>query len=249
MPPEATDPKPAADAADKPETFTRDDVAAMVNSAVTSHLKRAQAATEKLIAESIGKALAAAPKPEAADAPAADGKGKPAESADAKLMREKLEKLEAKYAEAEARAKATEEKARRDAARADLRAALEAKGVKGAKAAALVSHLEATGAVRFTEDGKPELVVKRSRSKGAAAEELAFDLAAGVEDWSKTPDAAEFLPAPTTPAGRPGQAAPTGPRRAAQTYATPATSDAEMARRAAESLAAQGVDVLEAYRR
>ena len=48
---------------------------------------------------------------------------------------------------------------------------------------------------------------------------IARYLAAGVEDWSKTPDAAEFLPAPTTPAGRPGQAAPTGPRRAAQTYA------------------------------
>jgi len=234
---------------DKPEAVTLEHVNAAINAALTAREKRQAATLEKLIAESVGKALAAAPKPEAAEAPAADGKGKPAETAAEKLLREKVEKLEAANAAAEKRARDTEEKARRDAARADLRTALEAKGIKGAKAAALVSHLEATGAVRFAEDGKPELVVKRSRAKGAAAEELAFDLAAGVEDWSKTADAAEFLPAPTAPAGRPGQTAGAGPRRAAPAYATPAASDDEMARRAAESLAAKGVDVVEAYRR
>jgi hypothetical protein len=237
--------EPPAD--EKPEAVTLEQVNAAINNALTAREKRFAAAVEKTVADTVGKAFAAQQKP--ADEPAADARGKAGETPGEKLLREKLEKLEAKYVEAEARTRATEEKARRDAARGDLRAALDAKGVKGAKAAALISHLEATGAVRFAEDGKPELAVARSRAKGAPAEEMLFTLAAGVEDWTKTPEAAEFLPAPSAPATRANPFQPPGPRRAAQTYAVPAASDDEMARRAVESLAAQGVDVLEAYRR
>ena len=114
--------------------------------------------------------------------------------------------------------------------------------MKGARATAVIALMRESGALRFDDDGKPELVVKRSRSKGAAAEELAFDLSAGVDDWAKTPDAAEFLPAPTkTQSGAPPSQQ--NGRRAPQKYAAPPVTDAEAVRRTAEQLESQGVNV------
>lgn len=214
---------------------------AKLNAALTAREKRTLGAVEKMLAEKLDAALAKAAPDKPADKPADGGASK----ADPEVLklREKLDALEKKNAEAEQRARAVEEKSRKDAARATLREALEAKGVKGARARAVIADLEQSGALRFTDEGAPELAIKRSRMKGAPAEELAFDdLAAGIEDWSRTTDAAEFLPPPstvTTGAARraPGPAAPRGPTTPATPDRSP--SDAEVV----HQLARQGIDI------
>lgn len=216
---------------------------AKLNAAVTAHAKRLKADFEKQLADAIAKLVPPEPKP--ADRPA-EGNAPKADPEVVKL-RETVEKLTKAHAEADARAKATEEKARKDAARGALREALEAKGIKGARARAVIADLEQSGAVRFDEEtGQPLLVVKRARVKGAKAEELSFDdLAAGIDDWAKTPDAAEFLPPPSTvgaqPARRPGLP-PTAPPRA-QGNPDRSRTDEEVA----ADLARQGIDLDRAF--
>ena len=211
---------------EKPEALSRDDVAAIVNGtvnkAITDHLKRAMGGVEKTIADTVAKALAAAPKPEnATDAAGAEGKAgavgaKGAVDPEVKLLREQLDQLKKKSDEAEQRARATEEKARRDKARAALREALEEEGIKPAHARALIADFEANNAIRFDDDGTASVAVRRVRQKDAEPEEVEFaDFKRAVKDWAKGDDAKDWLPAPGSKnpnAPKPG-ANPTGPRR------------------------------------
>jgi hypothetical protein len=230
---------------------------AKLNAVVQSHLKRAMAKMSEAMSKTVGEQIAKAMEALNSKAPVTDekevGKDGKAGKADPalKLMQEELEKLKKQSADDRTARVAAEEKARKDGARTQLREALDAKGIKGARAAALISHLEATGSLRFTEDGEPILAVARSRAKGMSAEELEFDISAGVEDWSKTSEAAEFLPAPSTQqavrgtsAVQRGQAAQGGGvRRSNPRYEDAATSEDEAARRTYEQLSNQGVNV------
>jgi hypothetical protein len=262
------DTEEAANAALEAITGGGDDDDATLNAKINAAINGALTAREKRFNESLAKTLPEAIKavltptleefkktlaPGGEDPPGKKNEQGTAPKPDPELikLRERFEASEKRSADAEARAKAVEDKARKDAARAEIITALDAKGIKGERAKALVSHMEASGSLRFTDDGKPELTVKRSRSKGGTAEELAFDLAAGIEDWTKTDAAKEWLPAPGTqnPANARGTQNANGVRRAAQTYEKPATTEAEMERRAIASLEAKGVDVIDAYRR
>jgi len=245
------------------EPLTEDRVVALiksvvgntVNAAMTNHLKRTKpqedqaAQIQKQIDEAVAKALGQAQgQPPQGNGTATDP-AKP--SPEVVRMQEQFEKLERKYADAEARAKAVEDKARRESTHSAIKDALNAKGISGAKALAVIAYLEQSGAVRHDEDGVPRLAVKRSRTKNAPPEEIEWDLAQGIDDWSKGPDAAEFLPPPTVPIqGRPGYGGPiTGSRRGPIAYDKPAHSEEEALRRAEEQLVNQGVDITAAFRR
>ena len=218
---------------------------AKLNAAMTSRDKRLMGGFEKLLTEKLG-ALPARGEEKPADKPADGAQG--AAKADPELikLREQLTKLTAQAEEDRKVRAAVEEKSRRENARTAIREALAAKGVTGAKARAVIADLEASGAVRFSEEGAPELVIKRARMKGSRAEELAFDdLAAGIEDWSKSDDAKEFLPAQTTQTTTPRRAGPptTSPARAAGPATDRPLSDDERAEAAAKHLEASGLDV------
>lgn len=222
-----------------------------INIAVKAHLKREmKAATEalsKTLGEQIAKSLEGFKPPAVKDDAAGDGKGKEDKpDPKVKLLEEKLEKLSKSYQDAESRSKALEEKSRKDAARSAIAAALEGKGIKGARARAVLADLEQSGALKFSDDGSPTLTISRVRAKGGRAEPLEFDLAEGIDDWAKTADAAEFLPAPgaretTRAAANASQQA--GTRKAPKAYDAPPMTDAEAVRRTAEHLEAMGVDV------
>lgn len=242
--------KPAAEPPGEADDSAQDDLDTRIaraldtrlNAAITGHMKRAQGAWEKALDDKLAKLAPAAPPP----AQPADKPAQGADKADPETLRlrEKLEALEKKHAEAEAKARAVEERARKDATRTSLREALEAKGIKGARARAVIADFEQSGALRFDEEtGEAQLVVKRVRAKGAKAEEYAFDLAGGVEDWLKTADAAEFLPAaaPGAPTSRQPGGAPPVPRAPAGGGSRPLTDD-ERAEAAARQLEAAGID-------
>jgi hypothetical protein len=220
---------------------------AKLNAAVASHTKRLKAEFEKQLADTLAK-LSPAREEKPADKPADGSPGAAKADPEVIKLREQLDKLTRQADEDRKARAAVEEKSRRENARTSIREALAAKGITGARARAVIADLEASNAVRFTEDGVPELVIKRARMKGSRAEELAFDdLAAGIEDWSKSDDAKEFLPATTVQTAAPRRAgsATTSPARAssAATSHDRALTDDERAEAAAKHLEANGLDV------
>lgn len=215
-----------------------------LNPAITTHLKRFGEKIEKTLADQVAKLAPPKPEDKPEDKPAPGG---PAPKADPEVvkLREQLDKLTRSQAESEARAKAAEQKAARDTVHAQLKESLAQKGVTGARARAVIADLETSGALKFDEEsGQYTLSVKRPRAKGAKAEELVFDdLAAGLDDWTKTPDAAEFLPppgpAPKTRPGLPGAPRAAAPR-AAEAPATRTEQGWSVTRPAAASGASAG---------
>lgn len=222
-----------------------------LNAAITGHTKRLKSDLEKSLGDVVAKALSE--KKPADDKPADQGGNAPAGAAakadpEVLKMREQLEKLSKSHAESEARAKSAEQKAARDATHAKLKEQLDGMGIKGVKARAVIADLEQSGALKLNEEtGAYELTIKRTRTKGAKAEELAFDdLGAGLKDWASTDDAKEFLPAPSstqTGARRPGTAPTTTTARAPSGGARRELSERESAEAAADQLQRQGVDL------
>jgi hypothetical protein len=248
MPPKTTDPN-AADDTETDSSLSEERVAQLIdtklNAAISGHLKRALGGLDKTIADVVAKAVAGlAPKPE--DRPAGDAPAAKPDPAVARLQAE-IEALKKRGEEAETRERHAVLTARKDRTRAEVLTHLDAKGVKGARARAVLADLEASGALRFEEDGTPKLAVKRVRSatKGASAEELEFDdLRAGVDDWTRTDDAREFLPAPTTtpkPGTRP--AAPARPGAPDRTGRPDPVSLEDAVEGLTADLARQGVDL------
>jgi hypothetical protein len=223
-----------------------------LNAAITGHTKRLKSDLEKSLGDVVAKALSE--KKPADDRPADQGGNAPAGAAakadpEVLKMREQLEKLTRSQAESEARAKAAEQKAARDATHATLREQLDSMGIKGPRARAVIHDLEASGMLKLSESGVYELTVKRARAKGAKAEELVFeDLADGLKDWALTEDAREFLPPPSSAAAKPGarpvSQAASQPRRAATTPTDRPLSDEEVA----AELARAGTDLAAAFR-
>lgn len=187
---------------------------AKLNSALTARDKRLQAAIGKTMEEQLAKLTPARAEDKPADRPADGAQGAAKADPEVIKLREQLDKLTRQADEDRKARTLVEEKSRRENARTAIREALAAKGITGAKARAVIADLEASGAVRFSEDGVPELVIKRARMKGSRAEDFAFDdIAAGVEDWSKSDDAKEFLPA-QQPASAPARRGRPIPRHA-----------------------------------
>lgn len=221
-----------------------------VNSAVSSHVKRALAGLSKDLEGMISRSLAAQ-KPTAADG---QESGEPHDAKPAterkpvkdKAVEDRLARLESQLAEREAKIREAEARNRRAEAHGRIRAELEKKGITGAKARAVIADLEFTKALREDDDGNLVLAVKRSRAKGMPAEESLFgDLSEGIDDWSKTDDARELLP---VKAGKPAPSFAAPQRPAAKPSATTGTPSAASTERDALArtmgqLEAQGVDL------
>lgn len=212
-----------------PAYVTREDLAAVVNQAITGHLKRVK--WDEIIAPVVARV---APKP-APEAPKNDGQSADGKAADprVKMLEEQMAELRRQNAEALERARATSLAAARDKTRATVREQLEARGVRGTKAKAVISMLEAEGHLAYDDEGRAALTVKRARGpRGTPAEVLTHDdLVEGLDDWAKTDEAAEFLPAPvaTKPATKPGAAPPAPPAQPGRPISLSAAVDAAVA--------------------
>jgi hypothetical protein len=179
----------------------------------------------------------------------ADGKfqGKP--DPEVARLRQELEAVKRSQQEALERAQRAEDAAAAKTMRDRMRVQLERGGIKDANhLEVLLTYLEKSN-LRKGDDGVTRFASKRSRMKGAPAEELEYDdIDAGVVDWLQTAMAQSFLPAPT--ARRDQQAQQQASRRApvAKKYDKPAQSDAEMHRRFQEQMEARGVDIVATLR-
>ena len=198
--------KAAAEAADK---ALEERVSKIVNSALTSHMKRVKPG---LGAEELEKFLE---DREAKRAAEAEEKKKAGGGADDKTAAERiaekkrLEAIEKKLAEAEAKSAALEKRATEEQRRANMSGALEAAGVKGVQVRHALRYLEGEGLVKPNDDGQL-VFVKRSGS--GAEEEVEF--AKGLADWMKTDDGKHFLPPSGAGGSGSGQGGKAGTSRA-----------------------------------
>jgi hypothetical protein len=230
-----------------------------LNSAVKDHVSRAMKGFEKTMEGAIARAMGSkAPKADDADGDEAES-AQPArgEATKAKPIRDKatddrLAALERKLQDSEKARAEIETKARQDGARSELRSLLEKKGITGARARAVIADLELSNALRFDEDGQPMLALKRSRTKGAMAQEEVFDLKEGIEDWARSDDAKDFLPAGKGPAPKTSQQSSMAPRRGDASDAgtqpnsrrqSPQSGATDAVTRTMEDLAGHGIDL------
>jgi len=179
---------------DKPDPLAH--LPNLVNSAVSSQLKRALGSLDKTIAEAVAKAVgSAAPAPQAAP----QSGSAPVPSVDPALAKLR-EELDAHKRELEAerrRVRETEERSRAERTDASLREALR-KAVRPELIDGAFYALKATS-LRFDEDGTPKLAISRRRERDRPAEEVAFSIEDGVSDWLKSEAAKAYLPPPVAP--------------------------------------------------
>lgn len=186
---------PAPEQSSAPAAQTPD-VAAIVNAAVTSHLKRF---TEKQLPSLFESALK--PLHEKLQAPQAPAKEDSKKSPEYAALEQKLAELQRQNAEAASRVAAAEKKQREDRAFGELKSTLQGK-VNPDFLDVVSSHLfQVQRVVDFEEDGTPVFAMKRKTAYGD--EDLRLPIRDGVEQWLKSDAAKPFIPAPGTSSATP----------------------------------------------
>jgi hypothetical protein len=237
-----------ANESDKPDTgdttttpagINPQDLANLVNSAVSAHLKRHEAKQSETLKSLIAESLKAYQPPQTQqEEPETSKRGKVDPQVAA--LTAKVEEFQRAALESEKRAQAAETKARGDRAFGELRSTLAGKVrpdvVDGL--AKLLYHGEQK--VEVDENGNVLFKVRRAPLPGFPEEDALMPLSDGVEQYLKSKEAAAFLPAPvaanapqarTTSSRFPQTQSPSaGPKK----YDAPAKSDEEKVRRAHE---------------
>jgi len=247
---EPRDPPGGAPGGGDPKPFTDDQLKAiggLISGAMKGEGKRqvTAAVTEAIGALKLGETIAAeVAKLKPADPPP-DPKG-PDKKPDPEVaaLKAKLEEVTANLkTEAAERAKAVEA-GKNEKAFAALKTAL-GPHVRPEALEIAASHLfVAQKRVSIDEAGNPLLTIRKAPFAGAAEEDVAMPLADGLQHWLKSTEGKFFVPAP----GGAPPGGPPGPRRHTQTgpdglphYDTPATTDVERQRRAAEKAEALSI--------
>lgn len=176
------------------------DLGNIVNSAVTSQLKRfiknefpaLLGEALKPVTEQLAAIKAAPPQPQEGG----DGDKKPKVDPQVAALTQQIEEMKAKLTrEAEQRA-AAEKKARDDRAFSEFKGYL-AKSVRPEMLDMVASHLfHIEKMIDVAEDGTATF--KGTRTNFGITEEVAYPLKDGVEQWLKGDQAKAFLPAPST---------------------------------------------------
>ncbi len=179
------------------------DISNVVNSAVSSHLKRF---VEKQLPGIFAEALKPFQEQVAklqAPPPADDEKSKNKQSPEMTALQTQLEEMKTRFAQETEQRIAAERKAREDRAYSEFKGML-AKNVRPEMLDMVADHLFLIKKiVEVPESGNPTF--KGSRTQYGITEEVAYPLKDGVDNWLKSDDAKPFLPAPsasTTPTSK-----------------------------------------------
>lgn len=222
-----------------PAGITEEDVGRIVNSAVTSQLKRllptaiGEAMGGLKLDEQIAAAIAKV-SPPPPDDPKDKGKGTKTDlEKRLEEMATKLETSEKRASDAEKLRLETEQARRLDAGTTAFRSALQAK-LRPELLDVAVSHWGATQQrLKLAEDGSPLLRVKRAPYKGAPEQDEDLPLDQAIPILLAAEEAKPFLPAPAPLPGRGGGAPRSSVTDGLTRFDTPANTDEERAQRAA----------------
>ena len=217
----------------QPVNLTPEQLTNLINSAITSHLKRLPD-YGKLIEEKL-----AAFQPKASD-PAPDApKGKDTGKSDPQItaLLAKMEEQSKALTAAQERAVQAERQQREDRARAELRQALTGKVRPEAVDDVADLLFSVRKQVEINEQGEAFLKVKRAPVPGFPEEEALMPIADGVEHWAKSKAASIYIPATqsgTTSTPARASKMPTPNERSSQSpkWDGPAKTDAEKIARA-----------------
>lgn len=212
-------------------------LADLVNSAVSSHLKRAEAkqteSFKSMLAEFAKTIQPPAPQtPTETDESPKKGKVSPELAA----MQAKLDDMARVAKESQDKAAKAEAKQKQDRAQADLRNSLSGK-VRPEVLDSLTRMLFADGKIELDENGTPFFKTRRAPLPGMPEEDQLLPLADGVEGYLKSNEAVGFLPAPGGGQSSPPRTAsrfPNTPAPGPRKYDAPAKTDEEKVRRAYE---------------
>lgn len=243
-------------------TFTeaqQGEIAKIVNSAVSSHLKRglAPAIGEALktvnwaetlkLDEALDAKIAKLGEKPAGGTEQGGGTQQPKVDPQVAALTAKVQELTANIQKQQDEVKAANERARNEKAFADLKSALGGQVRPETLDLASRDLFLAQKRITFDEQGNPLFTVKKAPYAGATEEDVPMPLTDGVAHWLKSEEAKVFLPPPSAGAQGGGRVPPgpraqqqqrTGSAGALPTYDKPATTDAEKIRRAEEQAAA-----------
>lgn len=212
--PDANNGQPGGNASDQPQYVTKEEIAAIVNSAVTSQLKRSLGkelggAIEAALAP-VREQLTTLAKPPEVIAPKAGAEQKP-EQKNEQQPDPRVAELEKKLAllvtenTAARTAAARERKASLDArANSDLQKALTGK-VRPEAVSAIADLMRARGMLIVDDEGNAKLKIRASLERGLPEEDHELPIDAALPHYLKTPEAALFIPPPQRAASGSGR--------------------------------------------
>lgn len=227
-----------------PATLTVQQVAEIVNAAITSHMKR-QPDVSKVVAQALDEFKKSLPTALAEETPSGKG-GKTESNAQMAALQAKLDEMSKAVTSANDARLAAEKQQRQDRAFSEVKSALAGK-VRPEAINDVADLLQARGRIELDENGTPFLKVKRAPAPGLQEEDTLMPLTDGIDAYLKK-DGAIFVPAPngSQPVVQPrGSRMPTTtiPKGAIPKYEGEATTDAEKIQRAMDmevALRAQG---------
>lgn len=216
-----------------PKYVTEEQIAQIVNSAVTTHLKRG-------LAKAIDEAIAPLKQKLETPPPSGDGGGKGKEAdPEVVALRKQLDDLKGVVKASQEAASAAEKRAADERAYNALRSELSGKVRPEALDVATDYLFRAQGRVVIDEQtGEPRFKHRTALVAGMPEEDHLFPLSDGVKQFLKGKEAQLFLPAPNTAPNpqRPGPRSTTPGQL--PTYEKPPATDDEKVRRAMEAEAA-----------
>ncbi len=236
----------------QPQYVTEDRLAAIVNAAVTGHLKRS-------LGKEIGSALEAYDTKRRAEKAARKAeedaevtRGAPVAkqpSPEVAALEKRLSDMQAMMRSAQEEAASERQRAREHKAYGDLKSELNGKVRPEALDAVADLLFHARKRVSVDEDGNTLFAIRQAPAKGLPDADVNYPLSDGVREFLKTKEAALFVPSPGQGAAvskpQPRFAPPPMPVRGqaqSQTVVSP-MSDDEKASRAMEFLAAAGLSL------
>lgn len=201
----------------------------VVNKAVTSQLERESKRAAKERAEAEAKQQG---QPLANGQPTTEQAKEKDDPRVVKLLAQ-VEQLTQKYQQSEERAAQITRDNAVNAMRAAAADSLSKKGIVGTRAKAAISMLELEGRLGLTEQGTGAVFITRKNSFGQA-DKVAYDIGEGLDEWCKSEEAKDFLPAPT-PIAKPASRSPFAPQAP---LASPKARDSSLNAGIAASIAA-----------
>lgn len=226
--------------------ITEADVGRIVNSAVTSHLKRAvPGAVTEAVTSAIGGIdlqgmVSAAVQSSAPAQPPAAADQTPAVDPMIAKLQDQNKALADKFEAAQKARQDEAIKAQQDRAYASLATEL-GTSVRPDAVDVASTVMRARNMLTIGEDGTATMTIMRAPYAGAEPEEVSVSMAEGVKHWASTDEGKMFAPSPVIPTAgntRPPRTRPGGAPNGVPVWNTPAKTDAEKASRAATRAAA-----------
>lgn len=182
---------------------TKPDLSQIVNSAISTHMKRLEKQFSKSYEEKIRTLEEKVTQLTQPNDTKSNKKDKNEENPELSALRSQFESMKSELSAARQRADELDKKRKEDQVFTEVRNVL-GKHVRPETLDVLASYLfKASGKVEYDEDGVPLFKVRKAPHPGLAEEDVLMPLQDGIEAYLKTKEAAPYMPAPAATGNAP----------------------------------------------